>query len=163
MFRLLVTGDRNWTNESVVSYALSLCPIVGPVSIMHGWARGLDTLVDTIGHEMDIFEILRRPSHWSHTDKKWIQVHGECPPFCKEVCGRAAGIIRNGAMLTEHQPHVLFAFHNDLSSSKGTKDMVNRVKRAKIPAFVFTEATYLEITPEMIDKVIQNPTSLFSF
>lgn len=45
--------------------------------------------------------------------------------------GLAAGPIRNREML-DKSPDVVIAFHNDLSMSKGTKNMVEQAKRADV-------------------------------
>jgi len=47
--------------------------------------------------------------------------------------GKAAGPIRNKRMLDEGKPHMVMAFHNDLSKSKGTKDMVEQAEKRGIP------------------------------
>jgi hypothetical protein len=44
--------------------------------------------------------------------------------------GKAAGPIRNQQMLDEGQPDVVYAFHQNLANSKGTKDMVLRARKA---------------------------------
>lgn len=46
--------------------------------------------------------------------------------------GHAAGPIRNQKMLDQN-PDLVIAFHFDLEHSKGTKDMINRAKKACIP------------------------------
>ena len=40
--------------------------------------------------------------------------------------GRAAGPIRNAEMAKQN-PHIVAAFHNDITKSRGTKDMLKRV------------------------------------
>lgn len=50
-----------------------------------------------------------------------------------ERYGRGAGHIRNQKMLDEGKPDKVVAFHNDITSSKGTKDMIRRAKEADIP------------------------------
>lgn len=46
--------------------------------------------------------------------------------------GKAAGPIRNRQML-DLNPDIVIAFHNDITSSKGTKDTVTEAKRRGIP------------------------------
>jgi len=50
--------------------------------------------------------------------------------------GKAAGPIRNQQMLDEGKPDLVVAFHNNLSRSRGTRDMINRAKKALIPVQV---------------------------
>lgn len=53
--------------------------------------------------------------------------------------GNAAGPLRNQQMIDEEHPDMCIAFHPFLPSSKGTKDMVNRAKRAGIKTYNVTE------------------------
>lgn len=51
--------------------------------------------------------------------------------------GKAAGTIRNQQMLDEHPDiEVVYAFHDDLPKSKGTKDMCQRADKAGKIVFV---------------------------
>jgi hypothetical protein len=50
--------------------------------------------------------------------------------------GKAAGPIRNQQMLDEGHPDMVIAFHDDLTNSKGTKDMVKRAKKAGVPVYL---------------------------
>ena len=55
--------------------------------------------------------------------------------------GLAAGPYRNARMISE-RPNAVFAFHEDIKNSKGTKDCIKRAIVAKIPV-------YLVSTPRM--------------
>jgi hypothetical protein len=51
--------------------------------------------------------------------------------------GRSAGVVRNKTMLeSEHLLHepidLCISFHDDISASKGTRDMVTRIDKAGI-------------------------------
>ena len=46
--------------------------------------------------------------------------------------GRGAGIIRNTEMRKVGKPDKVVAFHNDIGSSKGTKNMIKQSKAAGI-------------------------------
>ena len=50
---------------------------------------------------------------------------------------RRAGSDRNAWQLREHRHHLreAHAFHDDFTSSKGTKDMVKRLENAEVPVF----------------------------
>lgn len=114
--RLLVTGDRNWRDAVSVEEALRTFTKEQGYGMNHtlisGDARGADTYADVIG-QLFGFTIERYPADW-------------------EAHGRAAGPIRNKQMLDSGVDYCI-AFHNDLGSSKGTRDMVERVEKAGIP------------------------------
>jgi hypothetical protein len=84
--------------------------------IVHGGANGADQMADIWARLIGLpkRDIRAFPAQW-------------------EKYGRAAGPIRNQQMLDEGKPHAAVAFHEDLSKSKGTKDMVNRLRKAGIP------------------------------
>ena len=50
--------------------------------------------------------------------------------------GKNAGPIRNKAMLAEHVPDVVIAFHVAIEKARGTKHMVTLARKAKIPVRV---------------------------
>ena len=56
-----------------------------------------------------------------------------------ELEGKAAGPIRNQRMLDIHQPDLVLAFHRFIANSKGTKDMVDRARKAGVRIKVVTE------------------------
>ncbi len=121
-FVILVTGDRNWndpqTHGRVVQDALYGYRKHNPI-IVHGAARGVDTIADLYARAFE-YEVHPHPADWA-------QYH------------RAAGPIRNTEMLAE-KPHLVLAFHDDLLSSKGTKNMVNQAVKAGIPTIHFNSA-----------------------
>jgi hypothetical protein len=83
----------------------------GNVCIVHGAAKGLDTVAAKIARELG-YDVVPYEADWS-------------------TYGRAAGPIRNQQML-EERPNLVLSFHDDLLSSKGTKDMVKRALKAQI-------------------------------
>ena len=52
--------------------------------------------------------------------------------------GRAAGPKRNQQMLDCERPDLVVAFHPNINESKGTKDMVNRARKANIPVEIYS-------------------------
>ena len=128
--KILVTGDRTWSDSVKIIDAYEMvCEKFGvqatEVWVIHGAARGADTLAAQLAEELGMTAI-PYPAHWCHTKY--------CSPKCRRMVGRPAGVIRNQQMLDEN-PDIQFAlaFHSDLAHSKGTKDMVNRLEKAKIP------------------------------
>lgn len=109
--RVLVCGDRNWSDKKKIRARLSLC-LVG-TTIIHGAARGADSIAGEVARELG-FEVCEFPAEW-------------------ERFGRAAGPIRNRQMIEEGHLDYILAFHSDLSKSKGTKNMVEQAKKVGIP------------------------------
>jgi hypothetical protein len=114
--RLLVCGDRNWSNRKLIKDKIKAAK---PDVIIEGEARGADSLGRDVANELRI-PVLKYPAQWNKH-------------------GRAAGPIRNQQMLDEGKPNMVFAFHDDIANSKGTKDMVARAKKAGIKAIVFRD------------------------
>lgn len=103
---VLVTGDRNWQDVQKVRDALKKLP--KNTTIVHGAAKGADSIADKVAKELG-FTIIPYKADW-------------------QLYGRAAGPIRNRQMFNENHPDLVIAFHPDLSKSKGTRDMVNYAK-----------------------------------
>jgi hypothetical protein len=115
MMRLLVCGDRNWSSvESILTQIRSYQPSV----VIEGEAKGADTIAREVANHLGI-PVLSFPADW----KKY---------------GRAAGPIRNAQMLKEGRPDFVLAFHDNIETSKGTKNMVMLAKKAGIPTRVVT-------------------------
>lgn len=118
---ILVTGDRNWKDYSVIYRELSKYP--PGTTLIHGKARGADSLADIAGERLR-FDVKPFPAKWN-------------------VYGKAAGPIRNQEMINwilshhDEQKKVL-AFHKNLAESKGTKDMVTRAKNAGVEVELIT-------------------------
>lgn len=114
--KVLVCGDRNWTDIKAIFRELSKLPH-GTI-IIEGEANGADKLARYEAEFLG-FQVLPFPADW----KKY---------------GRAAGPIRNQQMLDQRPDRVL-AFHPDLDKSKGTRDMVMRARKAGIKVFIFRD------------------------
>ena len=124
MNRFIFTGDREWTDEYSVRFLLErLKDAYGSdVKIVHGAARGLDSLVGRLATEIfGAANVESYPADWTKF-------------------GKSAGPIRNRFMLTESfkksniDGYVIrggIAFHDDYEHSKGTKDMVELMESKK--------------------------------
>lgn len=133
---VLVTGDRKWEDIESIAKVLGILPINSV--IIHGYANGADMCAELVAKALGL-RTITCPAHWNHTFDRWIEVYGPCPPACMEVCGKAAGSIRNGYMLhtySEHIKHVL-AFHDDIVASSGTKNMLKRSQQAGIATTLY--------------------------
>lgn len=111
--RVLICGDRNWTNGNRIFKTLMQFHKEKPVTVViEGEAPGADTLARRAAEELGIC-VMAFPANWNHFK-------------------RAAGPIRNQWMLNFGKPDLVLAFHSDIENSKGTKDMVNRAKKAGV-------------------------------
>lgn len=117
--RVLVCGDRNWDNEKAILRELkNLEKLFGKIScLIHGDCRGADRQAGSAAEKMGI-KIEKYPAEW-------------------DKYGKAAGPIRNGQMLTDGNPDVVLAFHENIGRSVGTADMVRQSKMANLTVFVF--------------------------
>lgn len=127
---VLVTGSRNWKNVDVIRREFSLLPQNS--IIIHGACRGADALADMVADECG-FRTIPTPAHWEHSGGLWTLAYGPCSTECKEVVGKAAGVIRNRFMLDTYVPSIVLAFHDDISQSRGTRDMVGYSIKKKVP------------------------------
>jgi hypothetical protein len=117
--RVLVCGDRNWSDAETIRRRLERLP--QDTVVVHGGARGADTLAgytaDGLGMVVGVFR-------------------AEWPRY-----GRAAGPLRNRAMLDTH-PDLVLAFHDNLDNSKGTKDCVTEARRRGVVTEVIRSHEY---------------------
>lgn len=105
--KVLVCGDRNWNDANVMLNELSTLP--ENTIIIHGDARGADSMAGLIGEAIG-FTVISVPAEW-------------------KLYGKRAGPIRNRKMYDIHQPNAVWAFHKNIESSKGTKDMISYAKQ----------------------------------
>lgn len=105
--RLLVCGSRHFNDYNKLKEVLDAYSIT---SIVHGAARGADTLAGRYGKETNK-PVSSYPAEW---DKH----------------GRSAGPIRNRRMLQEGLPEMVIAFRGP--NSRGTQNMIDQAKKAGI-------------------------------
>lgn len=103
--KVLVCGDRNWTDYGSIKYALLY---VGATHVVEGDARGADRIAGEVAKDLGL-ELSVYPADWGKY-------------------GRAAGPIRNRQQLDTEEPDIVLAFHQNIAESKGTKDMVKYAK-----------------------------------
>lgn len=127
--RILICGDRNWTDYDRILTALS-CeegnyfnsgPNIIIECVIEGEAQGADKMGRLAAEELGI-PVLQFPAKWN-------------------LYGHRAGPIRNQQMLDEGKPTQVWAFHNNIQKSIGTKDMIRRANKAGILVILFTEKT----------------------
>lgn len=116
--RLLITGDRNWTDEFAIAQTLNF-EFSNITAIIEGQARGADRLAGRYADRYKHIEHLKFPADWD----KYL---------------KAAGPIRNQQMLEEGMPDQVVAFHDNLPESKGTHDMIKRSIKAGLPVWHYS-------------------------
>ena len=114
--KVLVCGSRTWSDPEPIRRELSALP--RDTIIIHGAARGADTLAGQVAAELEL-EVRAFPAEWYKY-------------------GIAAGPIRNQRML-EERPDLVIAFCRNLSESAGTADMVRRAWSAGINVKIVKE------------------------
>ena len=126
--RVLICGDRYWSNIDLIRDVIYNMKDIDV--IIEGECSGADVMGRIIANELCI-QVLPYPANWLRY-------------------GRGAGPIRNQQMLDEGKPTLVLAFHNNINKSKGTKDMVERAKKNKIPVQIITEWGNTQI---VVDKL----------
>jgi hypothetical protein len=118
--RLLICGSRDWTNKEIIKKELlQLLQFFVIEVIIHGGCRGADILAGQVAKELNI-PVQEYLADWN-------------------THGKSAGPKRNQKMLDVGKPTFVFAFHDDIDESKGTKDMITRTIKANIPFKVIRE------------------------
>jgi len=120
--KVLCSGDRTWTDAELVRSILSRLP---PGSIVvHGdqgddeATVGLDRISGKVATSLGL-EVRPYPADWNRF-------------------GRRAGPFRNDQMVRNEKPDHVYAFHDDIEGSKGTKDLISKALTAKIPVTLVT-------------------------
>lgn len=113
---ILVCGGRDFDDEPVFDHIMDSLLRLNredasgfQIVIVHGGARGADTLADRWAKSRGI-PVVACPADWDKHKK-------------------AAGIIRNAEMLKKWHPHVVVAF----PGGRGTAHMVSIARKAGVP------------------------------
>lgn len=114
--KILVCGDRRWKNFDVIFRWLKkqkeLATARGEkLEVINGAAPGADELSTRVCRHLDI-PVDEVPAEW-------------------DKYGKAAGPIRNTTMLHK-KPDRVFAFHDDIRGSKGTKNMAKQAMASRL-------------------------------
>ncbi len=117
---VIVTGDRHWKDYNIIYRELAKLP--PGTTLLHGTAKGADSLADIAGERLG-FKIVPFKPEWN-------------------IYGRGAGPVRNQKMLNrllaeEDKHKKVLAFHKNLAESLGTKDMVERARKARVEVEIF--------------------------
>lgn len=118
VLRILITGSRNWDDESALLRAL--CEYTqtpeNDITVVHGGAKGADTCAHKAAETLG-FHVETHPADWGKH-------------------GKAAGPIRNQEMV-DTGADICLAF--PLGKSVGTWDCVRRAKAAGIPVKIHNQ------------------------
>lgn len=125
--RLLICGSRSWKDFDAIRHMIeaerTLAEEAGSeFVVIHGAnPKGADRMADAICLKMGMKpgkDLIREPADWARYK-------------------RAAGPIRNQAMIDKHQPEKVYAFRAP-GKSNGTDDMVQKAEAAGIPTRVIS-------------------------
>jgi hypothetical protein len=117
MFRLLVTGSRDWSDVEVIATELQfIAKKYNNVVLVSGHAIGADRIAEEIAVGLGWVVEIHEPDWKLH--------------------GQSAGFKRNTTML-ETDVQAVLAFHKD--NSKGTADTIKKAKERKVPTRVLVE------------------------
>lgn len=110
--KVLICGAREWKDYNMIWADLAELSTLHRIDlVIDGQAHGADSLGHLAAVRLGL-PTLRLPANW-------------------ERYGRAAGPIRNRAMLRE-KPDLVLAYHDWFPASKGTKDMVTISRKAGV-------------------------------
>lgn len=113
--RILICGSRDWTEKSLIYHAISEALKHGAIEIIHGGARGADSIAGQIAETLKI-PVRVFPAQW-------------------DKYGKAAGFRRNIEMLNQlDQDDMVLAFQ--LNGSRGTQLTINEARKRGISCFV---------------------------
>lgn len=128
---VLITGDRNFpVTSSAIKTIVSQCKTLG-LTIVHGACpTGADSIASKLCDELKVPQ-----KKYPHS--LWLGPRTRHPIADRwDKYDNAAGPIRNQQMIDNEKPVICYAFHDNISLSKGTKDTINRVLKAKIVIFL---------------------------
>jgi hypothetical protein len=114
--KVLVTGSREFIDYHTIYAALDEIWLQKPSSgmiVIHGDARGADTIADKWAVTRSDTSVVRVPADWTNDGRY------------------AGGPIRNRRML-ELGPDLVVAFFHKGAKNKGTTNMVNQAKEAGV-------------------------------
>lgn len=118
-WRVICCGDRDWDDFDTVYNTLKRIQR-DDIVIVHGAARGADRMSYVVAEGLEM-SVEAYPANWVKY-------------------GKSAGPIRNQKML-DTGIDLVIAFHDDISRSKGTKDMIEKAIRSGVPVQIIGSKT----------------------
>lgn len=138
-----ITGDRNWTNTAIIKAALK--EVIREFGltrentiIVEGEANGADKLSAIVARQGGVLErnIKKYPAKWEDLETEPVLIRTR---YDGTKYNALAGPNRNIEMLETEKPDIVLAFHNNISTSKGTKHMVTEAKKRGIEVRLWTD------------------------
>lgn len=119
--KIQITGSRDFDDGLVILNAIEAERETDEqrLIVVHGGARGADSIAGTIGTAMVNTLVAVMPADWKNDGR------------------HEAGPIRNSAMLELSQPDVVLAFYKNGAKNAGTQDTVNKAEAMGIPVKKF--------------------------
>jgi hypothetical protein len=122
--RILITGSRDWTDQSIIEEAISQViydnhNLDDEIVIVHGGAVGADMIAGRFALANDIRHEMHVPD--------WNKHLPDCKPWCLEQrrCKRA-GMVRNSKMVRLGADVCLAFIRNGSPGASGCADMAER-------------------------------------
>lgn len=132
--KILVTGSREWDDLRLIYQVLEKLPENSVV--IHG-------------------DCLDGADHWADSICRDLGINKRVYPAKWKKYGKKAGPLRNQEMLDSEGPDLVLAFFWDYDKSRGTKDMVKRALREKVPTLAWSQMLAWDkeddVTPVQID------------
>jgi hypothetical protein len=121
---MIVCGDRNWSDVRYVWEVLER---------LHQNCHDDEFVV--IEGQCPYGGADRHAADWALANRKNGVVHLPFPADWQRL-GKAAGPIRNTRMLTEGRPDLVVAFHDALTKSRGTANMIEQAEKAGVEVWL---------------------------
>lgn len=127
---IIATGDRSATFSDwrqTIKNALTAPDVMGTESVLiHGDAAGIDTHAGRIAG-MHGWSVIPVPAMWDD-----FHPRGKAGPI------RNKAMLKMGLTLSDHGYDLrVYAFHDNLDGSKGTRNMVNQASEKSVLVWVF--------------------------
>lgn len=113
--KVIVCGCRDWTDKKIMKKRLLELP--SNTIIVEGGCSGADLLAREVALEIGL-EVVEFPAVWSKY-------------------GKSAGMMRNLKMLNTN-PNLVIAFHDHLTTSRGTKHTVTEARKRSVEVEVIS-------------------------
>ena len=125
--KVLICGDRHWGDPEPIKELLTLLQTTtnNQLLIITGGAPGADQTAERLCESLNIPNTIFY-ANW-------------------EKYGRRAGPIRNSVMIGT-RPDIVIAFHNNVDSSKGTKNCIEQAQRKNIFTVIYGTNSVLDET-----------------
>lgn len=127
--RVIICGDRAWRDPKLI-YRVMKRLDKDADTVIEGEAHGADEIARIIADLRDI-SVEPYPADWCDFGATCTKPHTHY--------GKRAGMMRNKAML-EAGPEQVWAFHDNISASKGTKGMIQMAVAAGVPTILFSHS-----------------------